>query len=56
MLKFTLIVPVFQTPEILHLFLDSLKHTLTQDTDIIFVNDGSGHSVQKMLQAFRREL
>ena len=56
MSKFTLIVPVFQTPEILRLFLDSLKRTLTQDTDIIFVNDGSGYSVQKMLQVFQQEV
>jgi len=55
MSEFTLIVPVFQTPEILGLFLDSLKRTLTQDTDIIFVNDGSGHNVQKILQAFQQE-
>lgn len=56
MSKFTLIVPVFQTPGILSLFLDSLKRTLTQDTDIIFINDGSGHSVQKMLQMFQQEI
>lgn len=56
MSKFTAIVPVFQTPEILNLFLDSLKQTLTQDTDIIFVNDGSGRSVHEMLQRFQQEL
>lgn len=55
MVKFTIIVPVFQTPEILRLFLDSLKQTLTQDTTIIFVNDGSGYEVQIMLETFERE-
>ena len=55
MAMFSVIVPVFQTPEILRLFLDSLKTTLTRDTDIIFVNDGSGYVVQTMLQAFQQE-
>lgn len=54
MSKFTIIVPVFQTPGILHLFLDSLECTLTQDTDIVFVNDGSGYSIQKMLEEFQQ--
>lgn len=56
MSTFTLIVPVFQTPEILRLFLDSLKQTLSQNSDIIFVNDGSGYTVQRMLQSFQQEL
>ena len=56
MAKFSVIVPVFQTPEILRLFVDSLKATLTQDTDIIFVNDGSGYAVQTMLQALQQEV
>lgn len=54
--RYTVIVPVFQTPEILGLFLNSLEKTLTQDTDIIFVNDGSGYVVQKMLQEFRQKI
>lgn len=54
--KFTAIIPVFQTPQILRLFLDSLARTLTQDTDLIFVNDGSGHCVQELLETFRREI
>lgn len=56
MAKFTTIIPVFQTPKILHLFLDSLARTLTQDTDLIFVNDGSGYCVQKLLERFREEI
>lgn len=56
MSNFTLIIPVFQTPEILRLFLSSLKESLSQDSDIIFVNDGSGYVVQKMLQSFQQEL
>ena len=56
MSTFTLIIPVFQTPEILRLFLDSLRQTLSQNSDIIFVNDGSGYAVQKMLQSFQQEL
>lgn len=54
--KFTAIIPVFQTPKILQLFLDSLARTLTQDTDLIFVNDGSGHCVQELLEIFCREI
>ena len=56
MSTFTLIIPVFQTPQILRLFLDSLKQTLSQNSDIIFVNDGSGYTVQRMLQSFQQEL
>lgn len=54
--KFSVIIPVFQTPQILRLFLDSLAQTLTQDTDLIFVNDGSGHYVQELLEAFCRKI
>lgn len=54
--KFTAIIPVFQTPPILRLFLASLARTLTQDTDLIFVNDGSGHCVQELLETFYREI
>ena len=53
--KFTVIIPVFQTPKILRLFLDSLAQTLSQDTDLIFVNDGSGHCVQELLETFRQK-
>lgn len=56
MAKFTAIIPIFQTPGILHLFLDSLMQTLTQATDFIFVNDGSGYCVQKLLEVFRQEI
>lgn len=56
MAKFTIIIPVFQTPEILHLFLDSLARTLTQDTDLIIVNDGSGYCVQELLERFHEEI
>lgn len=55
MARFTIIVPVFQTREILRLFLDSLRQTISQDTDIIFVNDGSGPYVQSMLQTFGQQ-
>lgn len=54
--KFSIIIPVFQTPHILQLFLDSLGRTITQDTDFIFVNDGSGHCVQELLETFRGEI
>jgi len=41
MYKFTIIIPVFQIPNIFELFLQSLKETIEFDTKIIFVNDGS---------------
>lgn len=53
--NYTVIVPVFQTPGILRLFLESLKDTLTQNTDIIFINDGSGTYVQSMLEAIQQQ-
>lgn len=53
MSQFTIIVPIFQTPGILQLFLDSLVQTLEADTDLIFINDGSGTSVQNILEHFR---
>lgn len=52
MSKFYIIVPVFQTSGILKIFLESLKQTVTYETDICFVNDGSGYSIQKMLETF----
>lgn len=55
MAKFNIIVPIFQTIEILRLFLDSLEHTLTQESNIIFINDGSGNVVQEILQKFQQK-
>ena len=46
---FTLIVPVFQTPSILQLFLNSLTDTLEFPSQIIFVNDGSGKEINDIL-------
>ena len=55
MAKFNIIVPIFQTIEILRLFLDSLEHTLTQEINIIFINDGSGNVLQEILQKFQHK-
>ena len=55
MTYFAAIVPVYQTPSILKLFLDSLYSTITMDTDIFFINDGSGDRVQCMLSDFSKE-
>lgn len=50
MIIFTLIIPIFQTPNILNLFLDSLYSTLEYKTQIIFINDNSGYEIQKILE------
>lgn len=39
--KFTIIIPVFQTPNIFELFIRSLKNTIEYNTKIIVINDGS---------------
>lgn len=39
--KFTVIIPVFQTPTIFEMFIMSLKETITYETKIIFINDAS---------------
>lgn len=50
---FTLIVPVFQTPSILQLFLNSLSDTLEFPSQIIFVNDGSGKEINDILTSYK---
>ena len=55
MAKFNIIVPIFQTIESLRLFLDSVEPTLTQESNIIFINDGSGNVVQEILQKFQQK-
>ena len=49
---FSIIVPVFQTPSILKIFLDSLSNTIEFKTQIIFINDGSGQTVTELLNQF----
>lgn len=49
---FSIIIPVFQTPGILQLFLNSLNDTLENYAQIIFINDGSGDNINAMLRDF----
>ena len=49
---FSIIVPVFQTPSILKIFLDSLSNTIKFQTQIIFINDGSGNAISELLHQF----
>ncbi len=49
---FSIIIPVFQTPAILQLFLNSLSETLEYYAQIIFINDGSGNIINTMLHDF----
>lgn len=48
--QFSLIIPVFQTVEVLRLFLNSLVDSIEYPTEILFYNDGSGEQVQQMLE------
>lgn len=47
--KFTIIIPVFQTPSIFELFIESLKDTVTYKTKIIFINDGSSNETMQKI-------
>ena len=49
---FSIIIPIFQTPSILNLFLDSLSNTIKFKTQIIFINDGSGNTISELLHQF----
>lgn len=49
---FSIIIPIFQTPAILKMFLDSLSKSLEYDVQIIFINDGSGEIITAMLEDF----
>ncbi len=49
---FTIIMPVFQTPNILSLCLDSLAHSITMPTHIIIINDGSPQESKLILEHF----
>lgn len=53
---FTLIIPVFQTPPILNLFLNSLTETLEYPSQIIFINDGSGKEISDILTNYKEGL
>lgn len=55
-MHFSLIIPVFQTPGILNIFLDSLISTLEYSSQIIFYNDGSGYEISSILSEFREKL
>lgn len=55
-MHFSLIIPVFQTPGILNIFLESLITTLEYPTQIIFYNDGSGYKIKSILSEFGKKL
>lgn len=50
---FSLVVPVFQTPSILNIFLSSLSATLEYSSQIIFINDGSGREIEDILENYK---
>lgn len=49
--RFSLIIPIFQTVEILNLFLDSLLKSIEYPTELLMYNDGSGEEIQTILNA-----
>lgn len=53
MKKFSLVIPVFQTPGILRLFLESLEKTLEYESQIIFIDDASPKESKKLLVNFK---
>lgn len=53
MKKFSLVIPVFQSPNILRLFLDSLGSTLEFSSQIIFIDDACEKESREMLFNFK---
>jgi O-antigen biosynthesis protein len=52
----SVIVPIFQSPSVLSLFLKSLRLTVEPDTQLILVNDGSGSEVSELVEEFARNV
>lgn len=46
----SVIVPIFQDQNIFNIFLDSLKNTIHSNSQIIFVNDGSGELIKLQIE------
>lgn len=46
----TVVVPVYQAPAVLRVFLESLVASLEPDTQLVVVNDGSGGAAQLLLE------
>lgn len=55
-LRSSIIVPIYQSPTVLSLFLESLRLTVEPDTELIMVNDGSGPEVGELIEEFARTL
>lgn len=52
-MEFAIIVPIFQTPQILDIFLNSVANTISYPSRIIFIDDGSSPNTAKLLNDFR---
>lgn len=50
----SILVPVFQDSAILELFLDSLWRTIEVPSQILLLNDGSGHRVDELINSYCR--
>ncbi|WP_331772868.1 glycosyltransferase (plasmid) [Embleya sp. NBC_00888] len=53
-MRSSVIVPVFQSRNVLALFLESMRQTVEPDTQLIVVNDGSGTEVGEQIEEFGR--
>lgn len=50
----SIIVPVFQEPAILELFLDSLWRTVEVPSQVVLINDGSGRLIDELIDSYIR--
>ncbi|WP_167536310.1 glycosyltransferase family 2 protein [Streptomyces ficellus] len=55
-MRSSIIVPIYQSPTVLSLFLRSLRSTIEPDAELILVNDGSGPEAGEMIEEFARTL
>ncbi|MEV6398078.1 glycosyltransferase [Streptomyces sp. NPDC051907] len=55
-MRSSIIVPVYQSPAVLSLFLESLRLTVEPETELILINDGSGPEVGELIEEFARTL
>jgi GT2 family glycosyltransferase len=52
----SVIVPIYQNPSVLRIFLDSLLTTVEDGTEVILINDGSGSAAASMLKDYSSRL
>ncbi|MEE1754453.1 glycosyltransferase family 2 protein [Streptomyces sp. SP18CS02] len=53
-MRSSVIVPIYQSPAVLSLFLESLEQTVEPDTQLILINDGSGPEAGELIEESAR--